>query len=132
MDSVSIDWVSVLVAAILNMIVNFFWYSKWLFGRQWAALTKMKEEKVKSYNGAVAWSLITSIIMAFFLAWFERQLGVVTVQDGMFVGFCVWLGFITTSQSAALIWCKEPFSLFMIKTGNRLLAFLVMGGVLGA
>lgn len=132
MESVSVDWIAVIGAAVVNMIINFVWYSKWLFAKQWLTLNKMKADQMKGTGGAIAWSFIISIIMAFFLAWFERQMNIVSVQDGIFVGFCVWLGFLATTQSSAVIWCKKPFSLFLIETGNRLLAFLVMGGILGA
>ena len=123
---------TVVIAAILNMVINFIWYSRWLFGKRWCELAKIKEEEMKSMSGALVWSAIVSLILAFFLGWFELQIGVTTVQDGLFVGFCAWLGFVLTTQSASVVWCKKPFALFLIETGNRLLAFLVMGGILGA
>lgn len=132
MDSVPLDWIAIFIAAILNMIVNFFWYSKWLFGKEWMSLMKMKADQMKPSRSALAWSFIVSLIIASLLCWFEMQMGVVTVQDGLFVGFCVWLGFVATTQSSSLIWCKKPLKLLLIETGNRLLAFLVMGGILGA
>jgi len=50
----------------------------------------------------------------------------------MFVGFCVWLGFVVTTQISSVIWGKMPFQLFLINTGAKLLSFLVMGGIIGA
>jgi hypothetical protein len=131
-DMISVDWVAVIVATVLNMIINFVWYSRWLFGKEWLSLSKIKESEMKGTGGAVAASLVVSFLLAFILAWFEGQLGITTVQDGLFVGFCVWLGFIATVQSSAVIWCKKPFKLFLIETGNRLVATLVMAGVIGA
>ena len=132
MDLGHVSWVAIVIAAILNMVINFVWYSRWLFGKQWCKLAKMKEDDMKDCRGAIAWSIVISLLTAYFLSWFEFHVGVTTVQDGLFVGFCVWLGFIATTQSSAVVWCKKPFNLYLIETGNRLLAFLVMGGVLGA
>lgn len=132
MESVSIDWIAVLIAAVLNMVINYVWYSKWLFQDQWLSMMKMKLAQMKGTPKNIISSAVVSFLLALFLCWFEMQMGVVTVQDGLFVGFCAWLGFVATTQISDVIWCKKPFNLFLIETGNRLLAFLVMGGILGA
>lgn len=131
MDSIQIDLFTVIVAAILNMIIGFFWYSKWLFGPAWARLNKT------SMNGghskmALLYGFITSLVIAYFLAFFEAYMGVTTVTDGMFVGFCAWLGFAATTQISAVIWGNRPFQAFLLDTGCKLLSFLVMSGVIGA
>lgn len=131
MDSVQIDLLTVIIAAILNMIIGYFWYSKWLFGAAWAKLNGV------SMNGghskmAVLYGFITSLVIAYFLAFFEAYMGVTTVTDGMFVGFCAWLGFAATTQISAVIWAHRPFKAFLLDTGCKLLSLLVMGGVIGA
>jgi hypothetical protein len=50
----------------------------------------------------------------------------------MFVGFLVWLGFVTTTQLSPVVWSKTPFKLYLLDTGCKLLTFLAMGGILGA
>lgn len=130
MGQVQIDLFTVIVAAILNMIIGFFWYSKWLFGPTWLKFHKFKEEGHSKVW--ILYGFIVSLIIAYFLAFFEGSLGVTTVTDGMFVGFCLWLGFVATTQISSVIWCKAPFQLFVLDTGCKLLSFLVMGGVIGA
>ncbi len=80
----------------------------------------------------ILYSFIVSLVIAYFLAFFECSLGVTSVTDGMFVGFCIWLGFVATTQIATVIWGKNPFKLFLVDTGGKLLSFLVMSGVIGA
>ncbi len=130
MDNVQIDLLTVLVAAVLNMVIGFFWYSKWLFGPTWMKLRKVKEEKGKIAN--MIYAFIVSLVIAYFLGFFEAYLQVTTVTDGMFVGFCLWLGFVATTQISGYIWCEKPLKLFFINTGCKLLSFLVMSGVIGA
>ena len=132
MDQMNIDWLAVFIAAVLYMVVNFFWYSKWLFGPAWMKLSGMKESDMKNNKLAMLWGFIVALVIAYFLAFFEGYLGVTTVSDGMFVGFCVWLGFVATSQVSGLIWCKKPPKLFLINTGAKLLSYLVMSGLIGA
>ena len=131
MDQVQIDWVTVLVAAILNMLIGYFWYSKWLFGDLWKKLKNINHT-AKPNNIVFIYSFVVSVVIAYFLAFFESYIGITTVSDGMFIGFCVWLGFVVTTLISAVIWEKQPFQLFAIHAGYKLLSFLVMSGVIGA
>jgi hypothetical protein len=132
MENVQIDWLVVVIAAVLNMIIGFFWYSKWLFGKTWVKLKKLSEKDMKANGASILYGFIVSLVIAFFLAFFEGYLGVTTVSDGMFVGFCFWLGFVATTQIATVVWGKGPFQLFLLDTGCKLLSYLVMSGVIGA
>lgn len=127
---IQVDWLTVVVAAILNMVIGFFWYSKWLFGPTWMHLHKIQACKME--RATLVYAAIVSLVIAYFLALAEGYLGVTTVTDGMFVGFCAWLGFVATTQISSVIWCKAPFQLFLLDTGCKLLSFLVMSGVIGA
>jgi hypothetical protein len=132
MELTSVDKVAVLIAAVLNMAINYVWYSKWAFGPFWMKLAGVRESDVKDAKLAMLYGFIASVVTAFFLAWFIGTLNVTTVSDGMFVAFFAWLGFVATTQISGVIWGKKPFQLFLITTGARLLSFLVMGGFLGA
>ncbi len=132
MEYAPVDWLTVIVAAVLNMIIGFFWYSKWLFGPTWLHLQKMKSEEAKPEKSSILYGALVSLIIAYFLARFEAELNITTVTDGMFLGFCLWLGFVATTQISSVIWGKRPFKLFVLDTGCKLLSFLVMSGVIGA
>ena len=131
MDSIHIDWLAVVIAAVLNMVIGFFWYSKWLFGDVWMKLRKFKEVDI-GMKTPIFYAFLVSLLIAYFLAFFEAYLGVTSVTDGMFVGFCFWLGFVATTQISSVIWCREPVRVFFLDTGCKLLSFLVMSGVIGA
>lgn len=126
MESVQIDWLAVVVAAVLNMVIGYIWYSKALFANA------LKKSVARGDKSSVLWGFVVSLVIAYFIAFFEGYLGVATVSDGVFVGFCFWLGFVATTQISAVIWGGESLKHFFIRTGYKLLAFLVMGGVIGA
>jgi hypothetical protein len=130
MDQIQIDFLTVFIAAVLNMIIGFFWYSKWLFGPAWVKLAHVRGEKHSS--ASLFYGFIVSLVIAYFLAFFEAYLGVTTVTDGMFVGFCVWLGFVATTQISGVIWAQRSFQLFLLDTSCKLLSFLAMSGLIGA
>jgi hypothetical protein len=132
MDNIQIDYVTVVVAAALNMLIGYFWYSKWLFGKECAKLCQHAKKEHCMDKTSLFYTAIVSLVTAYFLAFFLSYIGVTTVTDGMFIGFCIWLGFVATTQSASVIWCKRPFKLFVINTAGKLLSYLVMSGVIGA
>jgi hypothetical protein len=125
MDSPHIDFLSVLIAAIVNIVIGLIWYSRFLFG-------KAHEKAAKPNKLAILWNSIVILITAYVLGFFEVFLGVTTVSDGMFVGFLAWLGFVATTQIYAVIWGKMSFKHFIIHSGCQLISFLAMGGIIGA
>ena len=131
METIQMDWLVIFIAAVLNMVIGYFWYSKWLFAKAWHHLSHNHDKK-KEDKTTLLYGFINSLVIAFFLAFFEGYLGVTTVTDGMFVGFCFWLGFIATTQISSVIWGNGSFPLFCVDTGCKLLSFLVMSGVIGA
>lgn len=128
----SFDWLIIVIAAVVNMVIGYFWYSKWLFGDMWDRLSRTGMPRDKEMKSALIFAFINSLVIAFFLYFFEGVFNVSSVTDGMFVGFCAWLGFSATTSIGGVIWCKVPFHLFLIDSGCKLLSFLVMGGLIGA
>lgn len=130
---IDIDLLSVLIAAALYTIVFYVWYSKWLFGSNWIKCSGIKESDVrKNWGIRIFWNFILGLIMAYFLAFFNAYLNVTSVADGMFVAFCMWLGFVVPTQLFPVIWYKKAARLFFIETGAKLLSLLAMGGIIGA
>jgi len=133
MEGIELDPLSIVIAAVLYVVINFFWYSKWLFGKVWSEIAEMKMSQVhKNFGRKVFGNIIVGLVIAYFLAFFEGYLNVTSVPDGMFVGFCLWLGFVVTTQLGPVIWLGKPIKLFAIDTGADLLSYLVMSGVIGA
>jgi len=132
MDTVQTDWLIVVIAAIVNVAVGFVWYSKWVFGPIWLKLTELKEKDIKHNKQAMLWGFIVSLIVAYFLSFFQQHLAVATVADGLMLGFLLWLGFVATTQVSSVIWCKKPMKLFVVNTGYKLLSLLVMSGIIAA
>jgi len=119
-DMIEFDFLSIGIASLLYVVIHFTWYSNWLFG-----------DGQKSLKGNLG-NLFLGVIIAYFLSFFEGSLQVTTVSDGMFVAFCVWLGFVFTTEFSSVLWMKKPIHLFIIDTGANCLSFVVMGGIIGA
>ncbi|MBT8220485.1 MAG: DUF1761 domain-containing protein [Bacteroidia bacterium] len=81
----NINWLSLILAAIVPMVVGFAWYHKATFGKAWMAATGMTEEKAAEANMGLTFGLsfIMSLAMSFFLLNFNNSPG----QEGQFDTF---------------------------------------------
>jgi len=69
-----------------------------------------------------------SAMLAFFIGLAQAS----SVMDGMRIGFFAWLGFVATSTLAAYVFEGRPIKLYVLYNTYQLVAFLVMGAILGA
>ena len=123
MEVPRIDYLAVFIAAIVNLIIGYVWYSRFLFG---------KHRENSSVKLTYLWTVLVAILTAWILAIFETHFRVTTVSDGMFAGFLAWIGFVVTTQIYAVIWAKMSWKHFAIHAGCQLLTYLSMGGIIGA
>jgi surface polysaccharide O-acyltransferase-like enzyme len=132
----AVNYVAVLVAAILNMAIGALWYSPSVFGRGWMALTGLAPEDVQKRMAAArrAYSLtfVASFVMAYALArilWYAR---VETPGGGVAIGLLAWLGFVATTHATNYLFEGRPFRLYSINTGYHLVSLVIMGALLAA
>ncbi|WP_339753603.1 DUF1761 domain-containing protein [uncultured Winogradskyella sp.] len=79
------NFLAILVAAVVPMVLGFLWYNPFLFGNVWMREAGMTEEKMKSGNMAVIFgvSFLLSILLAFFIQFLAiHQTGVVSLIGG--------------------------------------------------
>lgn len=67
-----INFLAVLVAAVVPMIIGFIWYNPKVFGNAWMHAAGVTEEKIKSANMAVIF--LVSFLLSFLLAFFSQSL----------------------------------------------------------
>jgi hypothetical protein len=134
-----INWLAVLAAAVLCMIIGFLWYSPALFAKPWmlahgydpndeARLAEMQKGAAKLYAVAFLASSLAAAMLAKVLA----VTGVHNALYGVKMGFGVWLGFVMTVQLTGTLFAKRPLKLFYIDTGYQLVCFLGMGALLAS
>lgn len=67
-----INFLAVLVAALVPMIMGFIWYNPKVMGTAWMSATGLTEEKMKGANMAVVFGV--SFLLSFVLAFFAQSL----------------------------------------------------------
>ena len=125
------NWLAVLVAALAYFMLGAIWYSRALFGKQWATLVKLdtKDPNLKKGMGKMmASTFILILIVCSGLELlivkfnFEEQ-----VMYGIKLGLLTGLTFATTVVSINYVYENKPTNLYLINNGYH-----VVGHVLAA
>jgi len=131
-----INYLAVLVAGIVGMVIGALWYSPVLFGSVWMrAMGKTKESmqaemQGKSMGKLYVIAFVAQLITAWILAKFIYYTGAATMAEGFKIGFLLWLGFVATATISAVLWEGKKWSLYWIFNSMQLVVLLVMAWIL--
>jgi hypothetical protein len=136
LPTVTIDYIPVLLATIVSMVIGFLWFSA-LFGKVWMREMKftakdMAAAKKKGMGKNYMLVFITTFITAYVLAHFVQYLNLTTATAGLQLGFWIWLGFFATTQLGMVLWENKSWTLYIVTTLHNLVSLLVMSSILVA
>jgi hypothetical protein len=129
--NVEINYLAVLVAAIIAFGIGGLWYG--VFSRPWTAATGKTEAELQlgnpavSYGAAFAASLMTAYVLALIISLAQAN----TLLHGVAIGLWVWVGFVAGPNLPTYLFARWPRELYLINNGYQLVSLLVMGAILG-
>jgi hypothetical protein len=129
----AINWISILGAAVIGMILGALWYGP-LFGSVWMRSLGMDPELVMSAPKKGLRQLLTIVFllhwcMAFCLAMFFGT--DITTATGLLYGFLVGLPLVAFALTVNALFEQKPWAYIVINGGYWTLSFALMGAVLG-
>lgn len=127
-----VNWIAIVVAAVVYNAVGFGWYSDTGFGKAWrkeAGLTKEQYAK-GSMNKMFASMAVTSLLMAYVMSVVFGAFQATTVGMGLTTAFWLWLGFVATVLSYSVVYEMKTWKYYGINAGYQLVGMLAMGAVL--
>ncbi|HJP87099.1 MAG TPA: DUF1761 domain-containing protein [Gemmatimonadaceae bacterium] len=135
----AINYLAVLVSAIIMFALGGLWYSPALFAKRWIALQNKTEEQMRaeaaSANMAVLYFI--AFICAFLQAWVMAMvIGHMSQMEDMGVAHAaifsalLWLGFAGATSYATSIFSGQPKTLWAINSFYNLVSFLIAGIIL--
>ena len=138
MLNVSINWVAVVVATVVHMVLGGLWFSPVLFGNPWIKLMGMTPKRVeeckKKGGKAMAlmavFSLVMSSVLVFMLAHVANYLGPLSWMHGLVIGVLLWAGFLNTVKISGLLFHSQKFKLYLIETAYELATVVLMAMVI--
>jgi len=126
-----LNWLAVIVAAIVFFVFGGIWYGA-IFGKAWEqAVGKTKEEFKKGASAAYITGFITSIIMAYTLAR-VIAFGHVALGGGILYGFFFSFGLIVMVLLMNTMFNRSSMKLFWINAFYQVIGCMIMGAILGA
>jgi len=130
-ENVTLNYFSILLAALAYILFGILWYSPLLFGNRFIKYEDEQRYQEKpaslfcAYLGEVVISFIISSGLAFFIA-----LSGVGAYGGMVLAFLVWICFVATTHFSVVLWSRKTGN-FYIHSGFTFLGFILMGLTLG-
>ena len=126
-----VNYLAILVAAVVAYVIGALWYSPLLFGKMWMSLSKVDPKKMKM-NPAPGYIIgfLTTLIMAYVLGFFLELSEAATAVDGLTTAFWIWLGFLATTMLGSVLWEGKPLKLYVLNAAHSLVSILIMGVVL--
>lgn len=137
--NIEVNYLAVVLAGVVSMVIGFLWYSKALFGKPWMklmgysaeSLKKAQKEMGKLYALSFVASLVTAYVLFHIMTLSQHFYGYNPLQSGLSTGFWMWLGFVAPVQMTDVIFGSKKWNLFFINTGYQLATLLAMGLVIG-
>lgn len=128
---VDVNYIAIIIAAVLNMVIGYIWYSPAVFGKTWMKMANISEASMKKGMGkAIGMGIVASLITAYVLAQLIDLTGAVGVAGAVTLAFWVWLGFTATAMYSAVIYENRNIKLWAINTGYYLVSYIVMAAVI--
>ena len=126
-----VNWIAVGIAAVSAFVLGGLWYGP-LFGKKWAALAGMTDEKKASANMGMTFGLsfLLSLTAA---AVFAMFLGPeITLQQGAMYGFSAGLFWVAAAMGINDLFEQRPLGLWLINAGYTTVMFTLFGTIIGA
>ena len=128
----NLNWLAIIVSAVSTFLIGGLWFSPVLFGKAWMELNGFKESDLQGGQGKIfGVSFILALVMAFNLAMFLAA-PEVDFSFGLIAGFLTGFGWVAMAFGVTYLFERKPIKLFWINAGYHIVAFTVMGGILGA
>lgn len=139
-----VNYLAVLVAAVIIFILGGLWYSPVLFMKKWVALQGRTEEQMRAQAAAAnmplmyASAFVSSLIIAWMMAHLLGHLAAVVDPSSMNLnaahgagfGFACWLGFAAPTSYATALFSGKPKQLWLIDSTYNLVSFVLAGIIL--
>ena len=121
-----VNFLAVIVAAIVDTIIGSFWYSPALFGKHWMRLSEIKMDGKPSPTIYI-YPMVGALIMATVMSDFVSSMYATDAVGGLLIAFLAWFGFVLPTAGVNYLFTGKPLKLYVLDMGYHLVAFLVVG-----
>lgn len=128
----AVNYVAVVVAAIVAVVIGFIWYAPPVFGGRWMAMLGRTQAELGNPGPSMALGILAALVNAWVLAVLAKTTHSATVGDGVVLGIIAWLGFMATITLAQGVFEKRPMGLWLLNNAHNVIVQAVMGAIVAA
>lgn len=123
---------AVLLAGFSYLIVGALWYSPLLFGKQWTKLNSFTDEDFKASRPMWVITSLTFLSAVVASCVISMILGPNSnAPFGAIIGVSIAVFWVTMSKLTSVLFENQPIRLFLLHAGFDIVAFMVMGAIVG-
>ena len=125
------NWLGIILATSTAVVISIFWYSDFMFGKEWRRVTKLKDKEFKdnlllSIVGLVAISFVSAFVLKRFIVIAAPA----TILEAIKLSVWVWFGFVATYGLSNTLFEKRSYELSAINLSNHLVTLTIMAAIL--
>ncbi|MFX0019680.1 MAG: DUF1761 domain-containing protein [Promethearchaeota archaeon] len=125
-----INWLAVIVVAIIYFLIHFFWYFPFVFGNIWLKLVgKESEPKSKIIRDTII-MIPTSFVSVLMIEVIIDLTGMNDILSALIISFLLWVGFVATIGINQNNFNDRGVKLFLLEYGFYLIGFIIAGLIL--
>ena len=125
-----VNYIAVLVAAIVVFVLGWLWYSPLLFYKPWMRARGMDPAVAmagaKMPTGKLVIELVRCFVLAYIVAHFVAALGITNWLGAVHFGVFLWIGFPVILLTGSILWENTPVKVAAIHAGDWLVKLLVI------
>jgi hypothetical protein len=134
MPQVHINFLAVIVAAVVAFLIGGLWYSPLLFAKLWVNAHGYSEEQVKEMQKgagkAYAVTLVCDFLIALAIAALVGYIHLEHCVQGLKLGLLVWAGFAMPLGLTANMFSGKRITVLYIDTAYQLVYLVIMGAII--
>ena len=125
-----INWLAVIVVAIIYFLIHFFWYFPFVFGNMWLKLVgKESEPKSKIIRDTII-MIPTSFVTVLMIEVIMDLTAMNDIVSALIISMLLWVGFVATIAINQNNFNDRGVKLFLLEYGFYLIGFIIAGLIL--
>ena len=128
-----VNYIAILISAVVAFIIGALWYSPLLFGKVWAREHGYTDAQAKAMQAslptAMIVSFITYLITAYVLSQLFKQLPIPDLATALKTGFFIWLGFPAAIGLMNAMYARKSLTVYAIDVAYQLAYILATSAI---
>lgn len=126
------NWIAIIAAMVVNMVLGSLWFSPVLFQKRWMALRVGGPMSGTASPLLYVITAVGALVSAITLDWIIGLAGANSLGGGAIIGLYCGLGFVAPAILSDHLFNERPPMLYVIVAGFPIVGLLIMGAIIGA